>query len=102
MVRHLLPNATAPLLVAATNVIAQSVLVVATVAYLGYTSTQSEKPSLGILIAQGVSSIGQAQASLVLNPWWLYVLPGVVIALLLSCATVLADALSDALDPRTR
>jgi ABC-type dipeptide/oligopeptide/nickel transport system permease subunit len=102
MFRHLLPNSVGPLLVAATNVIAQSVLVVATVAYLRYASTQSEKPSLGILIAQGVQSVGHPEASLVLNPWWLYVLPGIVIALLLSCATVLADTLDDALDPRAR
>lgn len=102
MVRHLLPNATGPLLVSATNVVAQSVLVVATVTYLNYSSTQSEKPSLGIMIAQGVNSVGQPQASFVLNPWWTYVLPGLVIVLFLSSATVLADALDDALEPRAR
>lgn len=102
MTRHLLPNATGPLLVAATNVVAQSVLVVATVTFLEYTSTQSEKPSLGILVAQGVNAVNQPESSLVLNPWWLYVLPGIVIALMLSCATVLTDAIDDALDPRAR
>lgn len=99
--RHVLPHVTGTLAVAATAVVAQSIVIVATVQYLGYSSYDAHQPTLGGLVADAAA----APASILTHTagigdvWWLYVLPvGVLVALLLAL-TFLGDALDDALRP---
>jgi peptide/nickel transport system permease protein len=99
--RHLLPNATGPMLVAATSVAGQSIVLVATVDYLGYGFNEYTRPTLGGLLAvaaRGVTAPGQFAAADA--PWWLFVFPAVLLVMLLACVNLVGDTLDDALNPR--
>jgi len=99
ILRHVLPNTAGSVIVAATSLIGQSIVIVATVDYLGFGTQQSEKPTLGSLVAdaaRGTSGGFGAQA-----PWWTYVFPAVVLVLMLVCVNFVGDTLDDALNPRT-
>jgi peptide/nickel transport system permease protein len=104
LMRHLLPNASGPIIVAATTIIGQSIVIVATVQYLGYAFNQPSQPTLGGLVADATFS-----PSLILTGhvglasiWWLYVFPAVLLVILLLAVTFLGDALDEALNPTTR
>lgn len=88
LLRHLLPNALPPVLVAAAFAVAQTVIVEATVAFAGFGDPL--RPGLGDLLAEGVA----ARRS------WMLVPPGLALFLLLACFDGLADAARRALDPR--
>jgi ABC-type dipeptide/oligopeptide/nickel transport system permease subunit len=101
LVRHLLPNATGPVIVAATSLVGAEIIIVATVNYLGYSVDQNTAPTLGGLIAQGTRSPalildGSKSAS---DLWWLYLIPALLLVFLLLAITFLGDALDDALNP---
>lgn len=96
MFRHLLPNSAGPLLVAATSLVGQSIIIVATVDFLGLGTVQAEKPTLGSLIADATRGTGFAEAG-----WSLYVLPAIALTLMLVCVNFLGDTLDDALNPAT-
>src|SRR5581483_11956715 len=99
--RHLMPNALGTVLVAATSVAGQSIVLVATVDYLGYGFNEYARPTLGGLLAvaaQGIVAPGQFTP--VNSPWWLFVFPAVLLVVLLGCINLLGDALDDALNPR--
>lgn len=102
VVRHLLPNALGTVLVAATSVAGQSIVLVATVDYLGYGFNEYNRPTLGGLLAVAAHGI-LAPGSLtpVDSPWWLFVFPAVLLVLLLACINLVGDALDDALNPRS-
>ena len=102
LTRHVLPNTSGEIIVAATAVIGQSIVIVATADYLYYAYNQAEKPTLGGLVSDATHS-----ASLVLTHsaslgdlWWLYVFPTVTLVLLLLAVSVLGDALAEALIPQ--
>lgn len=103
LVRHLLPNATGPIVVAATSIVGQSIVIVATVDYLGYGYNQAEKPTLGGLVADAThaSSLLAVGTGPLSSLWWLYVFPAVLLVVLLVCVTFLGDALDEALNPAT-
>jgi peptide/nickel transport system permease protein len=94
ILRHLLPNASGPVIVAMTSLVGQSIIIVATVDYLGWGTEQVELPTLGSLLADATRGTGFASA-----PWWLYFIPGVTLALLLACINLVGDALDEALNP---
>jgi ABC-type dipeptide/oligopeptide/nickel transport system permease subunit len=101
VVRHLLPNALGTVLVAATSVAGQSIVLVATVDYLGYGFNEYTRPTLGGLLAvaaKGITAPGSFTA--VDSPRWLFVFPAVLLVLLLACVNLVGDALDDALNPR--
>ncbi len=95
MVRHLLPNSAGVLLVAATGVVGQSILIIATVDFFQLGAEQPDSPSLGGLVANAVRGLGLG----VPTPWGLYLIPTVVLALLLVSINVAADTLDDVLNP---
>jgi peptide/nickel transport system permease protein len=95
--RHLLPNSIGPLIVGATSLVGQSIIVVATVDFLGLGTVQAEKPTLGSLIADAARGTGFAEA-----PWFLYVFPAVALVLMLVCVNFIGDTLDDALNPQAR
>jgi peptide/nickel transport system permease protein len=99
ILRHVLPNASGPLIVAGTALIGQSIIIVATVTFLGLGTTQSEKPSLGTLVADAARGTGGALGGRIESPWWLYLFPGLLLVVVLVCVNLLGDALDEALNP---
>ncbi len=93
MMRHVLPNVTAPLIVHASLNFAYAVLAEAALAFLGL-GNRPPSPSWGSMVS---SSYGFLQ----LAPW-AAIFPGVAIALTVLGFNLLGDGLRDALDPRLR
>ena len=89
--RELLPNAVAPIVVAATLNVARAILLEAYVSFLGY-GIQPPMPSWG-------NMLNNAQEYLVSAPW-LAIFPGVMITLAVTGFNFIGDGLRDALDPR--
>jgi peptide/nickel transport system permease protein len=99
ILRHLLPNASGPLIVAGTSLIGQSIVIVATVTFLGLGTVQAEKPSLGTLVADAARGTGGNVFGSVSTPWWIYVFPSVLLVLMLLCVNFLGDMLDEVLNP---
>ncbi|MBR0671099.1 ABC transporter permease [Neoroseomonas soli] len=93
MFRELLPNAAAPILVAATLKVASAVLMESYISYLGY-GVQPPLASWGNMLTN-------AQGYFDTVPW-LAILPGAAITLTVMGFNFLGDGLRDALDPRLR
>ncbi|MBA3587958.1 MAG: ABC transporter permease [Chloroflexi bacterium] len=93
ILRHMLPPAMAPIVVAATLGIADSVVVESALSFLGF-GIGGEGASLGTMLqnAQNYFFSGPLKV--------LY--PGVVLILIVLSASFLGDGLRDALDPRQR
>jgi peptide/nickel transport system permease protein len=93
LLRHVLPNAMAPLVVQQTYVFALAVLAEAVLSFLGV-GPPPPTPTLGGIIADGRDFIQEAP--------WISLAPGVVIALVVLGLNLMGDGLRDALDPRLR
>ncbi len=93
MLRELLPNIMAPLLVAATLKVAAAVLLESYISYLGY-GVQPPLASWGNMLTN-------AQGYFDSEPW-LAIFPGVMITITVMSFNFLGDGLRDALDPRLR
>ena len=91
MLRELLPNILAPIVVAATLTIARAILLESYVSYLGY-GIQPPTPSWG-------NMLNAAQEYLTSAPW-LAIFPGVAITVAVTGFNFLGDGLRDAIDPR--
>jgi peptide/nickel transport system permease protein len=96
ILRHLLPNASGPIVVAATSLIGQSIIIVATVDFLGLGTVQAEKPTLGSLVSDAARGTGLAAV-----PWWVYTFPSVLLVVMLVCVNFVGDTLDDALNPNS-
>jgi peptide/nickel transport system permease protein len=93
MVRHLMPNSLAPMLVQQTYILALSVLAEAALSFLGV-GVPPEVPTLGGVISDG-------RAYLRIAPW-LSLCPGLAISALVLGFNLLGDGLRDVLDPHMR
>jgi ABC-type dipeptide/oligopeptide/nickel transport system permease subunit len=93
LVRHLLPNAIGPALVATTAVIGQALVLEATVDFFNLGTTQLAGPTLGNLVADSTKFDVPIQQV----PWWTYACPSLVLVLLLLCVNFVGDSLDDAL-----
>jgi peptide/nickel transport system permease protein len=93
--RHLLPNAIPAMLVTATAVVGQTILVEATLEFFGFGFDPWVTPSLGGLVAQGTNNGGID----VFEFWWEWSLPALVLVLVLVCINFVGDALDHALNP---
>jgi peptide/nickel transport system permease protein len=91
--RHVLPNCLAPIIVTTTLGIATSIIVEATLSFLGL-GTQPPTPSWGWDLKANVSFI-QANA-------WLSLFPGIAIFVTVLGFNLFGDGLRDALDPRLK
>ncbi|EIV91632.1 ABC transporter permease [Frankia sp. QA3] len=90
IVRHVLPNTLAPLLVLATVTLGVSISTAAALSYLGL-GAQPPTPEWGAMLTEGQGYLGQA--------WWIALFPGLLLVLLVLTVTVLgrdAQARSDA------
>ena len=93
ILRHVLPNIFAPLLVLASFTFAVSVLTEAILSFLGAGAPPSV-PSWGTMVAEGRNYIEAAP--------WLMFFPGCCIAIVVMGLNLLGDGLRDLLDPRLR
>ncbi|MEL6809544.1 MAG: ABC transporter permease [Pseudomonadota bacterium] len=91
MFYHILPNATAPIIVQATVSVSYAILGEASLSFLGL-GVNPDTPTWGLILADGRSFISQA--------WWLGVYPGLAIMLVVLAINFVGDALRDALDVR--
>lgn len=93
--RHILPNAFAPVLVAATFGTANAILTEAALSFLGL-GVQPPRASWGNLLTE-------AQSLTILEQMpWLWVPPGLMILVSVLAINFVGDALRDALDPRLK
>jgi peptide/nickel transport system permease protein len=94
LLRHVLPNIVAPIIVSASTYVSFVILIEAAVSFLGY-GVPPPRPSWGgMLSASGRSYMVRAP--------WLSLFPGLALTLAIVSFNVLADALRDLLDPRLR
>jgi peptide/nickel transport system permease protein len=91
--RHLLPNAMAPIIVAATLDVGGAILTEAALSYFGV-GIQPPTPSWGNMLQN-------AQSYLWTSPWLAF-WPGMMIFLTVLCFNFFGDGLRDALDPRLK
>jgi peptide/nickel transport system permease protein len=93
VIRHMIPSAMAPVVVASTLGIADSVVTEAALSFLSF-GLRPPEASLGNMLTG-------AQDYFYRQPLWVYY-PGIVLILVVLAASFLGDGLRDALDPRQR
>jgi peptide/nickel transport system permease protein len=93
ILRHMLPPAMAPIVVAATLGIADSVVVESALSFLGF-GIGRDSASLGTMLQNALDYFNSGPLKV------LY--PGVILILIVLSASFLGDGLRDALDPRQR
>lgn len=91
MWRHILPNATAPIIVQATVSVSYAILAEAGLSFLGL-GVEVDTPTWGLILADARSFISRA--------WWLGVFPGLFIMLTVLSINFVGDALRDVWDVR--
>jgi len=92
--RHILPNSISTIVVSATFQIADAILLVAYVSYLGL-GVQSPETDWGGMLSQGLDAAYSGR-------WWLIVPPGVAIILVVCAFNAVGDGLRDAFAVRGR
>lgn len=93
IMRHVLPNSLAPLIVQLTFIFAYAVLSEAVLSFLGV-GPPPPAPTWGNMIAEGKDYIREA--------WWIAMFPGLAICLTVLGLNLLGDGLRDVLDPRLK
>ena len=93
VLRHVVPNALAPVIVAATLGIGDTIVLEAGLSFLGL-GVQPPTPSWGTMVADGRDNLFGA--------WWISTFPGLAIVLVVLSFNIAGDGLRDALDPRSR
>jgi len=91
MFRHLMPNALAPVIVAATLRVGDTILVEAALSFLGM-GVKPPAPTWGNIVNDGSDALA--------NAWWISTLAGLAIVVTVVSFNLVGDALRDALDPR--
>ncbi len=92
MVREILPNAAAPIIVTGSLDVAAAILLEAGLGFFGL--GDPDHVSWGGMLNEAQQYLREA--------WWMSVFPGLAIALTVLSFNVLGDALNDALNPRAR
>jgi ABC-type dipeptide/oligopeptide/nickel transport system permease subunit len=90
--REILPNLVGPIVVYATLVIPQNILLEAALSFLGVGITPPQS-SWGEMIAEATPIFSSA--------WWFFAFPGAALLLTVLAFNLLGDGIRDALDPRT-
>jgi len=93
VLKHILPNAFAPILVLLTLGLASVIIVEASLSFLGL-GPPPPSPTWGRLIAEGQPYLR--------NAWWISVFPGIAILTTVISLNLFGDGLRDILDPRTK
>ena len=90
MVRHLLPNAMSPIIVAATFRVATSIITESGLSYLGF-GVQPPTPTWGNMLKNAQDQMTRAP--------WTAIFPGLMIFIAVIAINFIGDGLRDALDP---
>jgi peptide/nickel transport system permease protein len=91
--RHLLPNASGPIIVAGTLRVAEAILIESTLSFIGL-GIQPPNASLGSMLQKGLIRL--------LDAPWLVWFPGALIAITVLAFNFVGDGVRDALDVRQR
>ena len=91
ILRHLLPNALAPVLVSASFGVASAILTESALSFLGF-GVPLPTATWGSILTAAEENISYA--------WWLVIFPGVAIFLTVAAFNLIGDRFRDALDPR--
>jgi len=91
ILRHLLPNAVAPLMVQASFDMGSVIIAAAGLSFIGF-GAQPPTPEWGVMISEGRNFISTQP--------WLSLFPGLAILLAVGSFNLLGDGLRDAFDPR--
>jgi peptide/nickel transport system permease protein len=91
IVRHLLPNTVAPIVVAATLGVAGAIIAESTLSFLGL-GIQKPTSTWGNMLTDATTDMSQAP--------WVAIFPGLAIFLAVVSINFVGDGLRDALDPR--
>ncbi|WP_420392196.1 ABC transporter permease [Acuticoccus sp.] len=92
LAKHILPNCLGPLSVVATIEFAHAITLEATLSFLGVGLPITE-PSLGRLVANGFQYLLNGE-------WWISLLPGIALLLLIFSLNLVGDRLRELADPR--
>jgi ABC-type dipeptide/oligopeptide/nickel transport system permease subunit len=93
ILRHILPNVLAPLVVLATLGVASAIITSSALSFLGL-GIKPPAPEWGNLLAEGREFLQYA--------WWVAFFPGLAIMLTVFAINLLGDGLRDALDPHLK
>lgn len=91
LVRHILPNVMTAVLVIGTIHLAVAIILEATLSFVGL-GLPPTQPSLGTLIRIGNGYLFSGE-------WWIAIVPGAVLVVLVVCINLLGDFLRDSLNP---
>jgi len=94
VLRHLLPNVVAPILVLASLGLGQAIILESTLSFLGY-GVPPPDPSWG-------GMLGGSSRRFMYQAPWLPIAPGLALAVTVYAFNMLGDGLRDLLDPRLR
>ena len=94
IVRHIVPNSVGTIVVNATFQVADAILLIAYLSFLGL-GIPPPAPTWGGILADGINYLYE-------NAWWLIYPPGLAILLVVVAFNYLGDALRDAFDLRFR
>lgn len=91
--KHLVPNVVGPVIIFATLLVPQIMLLEAFLSFIGLGVTPPDV-SLGIMISDGASVLSSYS--------WPIIFPGIVFSLMIFCMNFIGDGLRDALDPKLK
>ena len=91
MWRHILPNATAPIIVQATVSVSYAILGEAGLSFLGL-GVEADTPTWGLILSESRSFVSRA--------WWVGVFPGLAIMITVLSINFVGDSLRDIIDVR--
>jgi len=94
LLKHILPNITAPLIIMFTMGVGTAILAEASISFLGY-GIPPPMPSWGGMLS------GPARRYMIEAPW-MAIFPGLALSIVVYGANMFGDALRDLLDPRLR
>lgn len=89
---HMMPNTISPLVIQATFVFAEAIIIEAALSFLG-AGVPAPDPSWGNILYDG--------KLVIFNAWWMTVFPGIMIVLAVLGLNLLGDGLRDLIDPHS-
>ncbi|MCL2056058.1 MAG: ABC transporter permease [Oscillospiraceae bacterium] len=93
IMRHIVPNCIAPVIVQASMDIGGVILTIASLSFLGL-GAQAPSPEWGLMI--------NTSRNYLLSAWWYSIFPGVAIFIAVLAFNLLGDGIREILDPKTR
>ncbi len=93
MLRHIFPNVVNTVLIVVSLLVGQTILLEASLSFLGVGVPPGE-PAWGIMVSEGRNNL--------INVWWLSLLPGLAITIVVIAMNLFGDWLRDTLDPKLR